>query len=110
MSTKKQPPRKPTLQVLPPPLTNSPLEDDDLLISHKIAFEEAGLAFDWLESIADLMSVAVTSDNDLGDKTIYNAAWLIEEIAKAGKACWRREQETYQKKWRAARGLPGNGG
>lgn len=84
----------------------TPLEDDDLLISHQIAFEEAGLAFDWLESIADLMSVAVTSVNELGDETIYNAAWIMEEIAKAGHACWRREQETQREKLVAAGAVP----
>lgn len=92
MSTKKQTPHTPTLQRVPPPPADPPLEDDDSLIGCQIVFEEASTAFDWLESLADLMSVAVTSNDDLGDNTIHNAAWLMEEIAAAGHACLRREQ------------------
>lgn len=79
--TKKQTPRIPTAN------------PHASLIGPQLSFEEPDLAFAWLESIADLINVAVTSTNDLDDETIHNAAWLMEEIAKGDRACLRRERE-----------------
>lgn len=107
--TKKQTPPKPTLQVLPPRPTNPPLEDDDLLdddspMAPYIVVSETSEAFDWLESIADLLRTADTGD--LCDETVKNAAWLMQEIAEAGRACWRSEWDESTERLRAAGAIP----
>lgn len=94
--TKKQTPHTPTLQMVPPPPADPSVkermeEDDDSPTGAHIKVEETAIAFDWLESIADLLRTADTGD--LCHETVKNAAWLMQEIAEAGHACWRLEQE-----------------
>lgn len=98
--TKKQTPPTLTLRVLPPPPADPPLEDNDALIGPRISFEECDTAFYWLESLADLMSVALTSNDDLGDNTIHHVACIMEQIAIGGHASLRREQEKARREGR----------
>lgn len=102
--TKKQTPPTPTLQGLPPTATNSPLEDDDSLMGSRIILSETSEAFDWLESIADLLRTA--DPGDLCDGTVKNAAWLMQEIAEAGRARWSREWDKSRERLRAAGAIP----
>ncbi|MDE2483857.1 MAG: hypothetical protein KGL32_01225 [candidate division NC10 bacterium] len=88
--TKKQTPHTPTLQMVPPPLADPSLEDDESPI-RVLEIDEPGQAFGWLESLADLLSTADTGD--LCHETVNHVAWIMEEIARGGQTCLRREQE-----------------
>lgn len=105
--TKKQTPHTPTLQTVSPPPADPPLEDDDSPMAPYIVVSETSEAFDWLESIADLLRTADTGD--LCDETVKNAAWLMQEIAEAGRACWSREWDESVERLRAAGAIPPSG-
>lgn len=105
--TKKQTSHTPTLQMLPPPPADPSLEDDDSPMAPYIVVSETSEAFDWLDSIADLLRTADTGD--LCDGTVKNAAWLMQGIAEAGRACWSREWDESVERLRAAGAIPPSG-
>jgi hypothetical protein len=80
---------RPTRQVLPPTPTDH--RSDDFASPHKVNIDETGEAFDFLGSLADLMSCC--SPEDLDQDTVKHVGYLMQEIAGAGKAHWERESE-----------------